>query len=132
MRCYLVPLLLAAGCAHAGITQEEQRLLDRLDAGRVLADIRHLSQDVVKTPSGLGAATAVAGSPAEKALANEISRKLRATGLAVRVEEFPVRAYRYGPVRLAADGSEIQAISLQTAGGTWGRRDGVAYAHGNE
>ncbi|HVW70769.1 MAG TPA: M28 family peptidase [Steroidobacteraceae bacterium] len=131
MRSYLVPLLLAAGCAHAAITQEEQRILDRLDAGRVLADIRYLSQDVVKTPSGLGAGTAVAGSPEEKALADEISRKLRATGLAVRVEEFPVRAYRYGPVRLTANGSEVPAISLQTAAGTWGRRDGVDYAGGN-
>lgn len=125
-------MLAAAGCAQAGVTQDEASLLARLDASRVLADIRHLSQEVVKTDSGLGAGTAVAGSPAEKALAAQIARSLQNTGLEVRVEDFPVRAYAYGPVSLTANGGTIEAISLQSAGGTWGRRDAVAYSHGNE
>lgn len=130
--CMLSAMVAATPVARADLSPEEQRLLGRLDARRALDDIRRISQEVVKAPSGLGAGTVVSGSPEEKALAADIARSLRALGLDVRTEEFAVRAYRYGPVTLTANGAAVAAISLQAAGGTWGSRDGVAYARGTE
>jgi Zn-dependent M28 family amino/carboxypeptidase len=124
-------LTVLGSTAHAALTESEARLLNGLDSRRALADIRHLSQDVVRTHSGLGDGTAVSGSREEAALANDIAAKMRAIGLSVRLEDFPVRAYRYGPVTLTADHAPITAISLHAAGGTWGTRDSVPYAHGN-
>ena len=43
-----------------------------------------------------------------------------------------MRHYEYGEVILTAAGKSIPAISLHAAGGTWGTRDGVAYARGND
>jgi Iap family predicted aminopeptidase len=130
--CALTAVVAAMPAARADLSPEEQRLLDHLDARRALEDIRRISQDAGSAPSGLGAGTVVSGSPEEKALATDIGGSLRALGLNVRVEEFAVRVYRYGPVVLTANATAIAAISLQAAGGTWGSRDGVAYARGNE
>ena len=128
----LLMLLAPPAVAGAALSTDEASLLARLDAGRALASIRHLSRDVVRGDSGLGAGTAVAGSPEEAALARDIADSMRGIGLDVHIERFPVRAYRYGPVTAAADGLPLAAISLHAAGGTWGRRDGVAYVRGNE
>ncbi len=132
----LVVLALAAAVAaptvRAELSPAEQRLLARLDAGRALDDIRRIAQDVVKAPSGLGAGTVVSGSAEEKVLAADLAASMRAMRLAVRFEDFAVRAYRYGPVTLTANGVPVAAISLHAAGGTWGARDGVAYARGND
>jgi hypothetical protein len=123
---------LVAPAARAALSPAEQRLLARLDAGRTLKDIRRISQDVVKAPSGLGAGTVVSGSAEEKVLAADLAASMRAIGLAVRFEDFPVRSYHYGPVTLTANGVALPAISLHAAGGTWGTRDGVGYARGND
>lgn len=124
---------LAAGipATRADVTPDEARLLSHLDASRALSNLRHLSNDVVRTRSGLGDGTAVSGSIEEKALARDVTRQMRALGLEVRLEPFPVRAYRYGPVTLVANGAPVEAISLHAAGGTWGSRDAVQYARGN-
>jgi hypothetical protein len=131
VRAAMAALLLHASCAQGAISPDESRLLNELDARRALADIRHLSAEVVSTPSGLGAGTAVSGSQEEKALATEIARIMTSIGLDVRLEEFPVRAYQYGPVTFTANGAPIDAISLHSAGGTFGTRDGVPYARGD-
>jgi hypothetical protein len=128
----LVFALFLPAAAAAQTTAEERALLERLDVNRTLASIRHFSEDVVKNNSGVGAGSAVAGSADEKALADDIERQLRALGLQVHQEPFPVRHYEYGPVTLTAAGKRLDAVSLHAAGGTWGTRDGVAYARGNE
>ena len=130
--CVLVATVAAAPAARADLSRDELTLLDRLDARHALGELRRLSQDVVKTPSGLGAGTVVSGSAEEALLANDIAASLRGMGLDVRLEAFAVRAYHYGAVTLTANGEPVPAISLQAAGGTWGSRDGVAYARGNE
>jgi hypothetical protein len=133
--CLALIVVLALGPlvpAVAAVTPEESRVLDRLDAKRTLRDLQHLSHGVVRTSSGLGAGTVVAGSVEERRLAAEITRLMKAAGLEVRSESFPVRSYRYGPVTLAVNGASLPAISLHAGGAVSGRRDGHPYARGNE
>lgn len=124
-------LLTCAVASQASITPEEQRVLGLLDAARVRADIQRLSQEVIKAPNGVGDDSIVSGSPEEKAMAMHIAEALRQPGLDVRMEEFPVRAYRYDPVKLRANGKALPAISLHATGTTWGVRDGVPFTRGN-
>ena len=124
--------VVASAAVMADSTPEERAALARLDVPRTLALMKQLSDDVVKNRSGAGAGTAVAGSADEKALADFIEQRMKALGLDVRQERFPVRHYEYGEVMLTAAGKSIPAISLHAAGGTWGTRDGVPYAHGND
>ena len=128
----LVLLILVPAEALADLTPAERKLLDGLDADRTASMIRHVSAGIVKNRSGAGIGTAVAGSPDEKALANAIEQELKRLGISVRQESFPVRHYDYGEVFLAASGNPVPAVSLHAAGGTWGTRDGVPYARGNE
>ena len=118
--------------AGAQLTADERAIVDRLDVSRTLAATRRLSEDIVKNNSGVGAGSAVAGSADEKALADDIERQLKALGLQTHQEFFPVRHYEYGPVTLTAAGKRLDAVSLHAAGGTWGTRDGVSYARGND
>ena len=128
----LVCTTLLASVANAGLTGDEQQLLGKLDPGRALASLKRLSQDVAQGASGLGAATIVSGSPEERVMAQELAGSMRKLGLEVRIEQYPVRAYRYGPITLTANGTKLAAIGLHAAGATWGRRDGVAFGRGNE
>lgn len=116
---------------QAGIAPQERQLLQLLDAARVRADIQHLSEDIIKSANGVGDDSIVSGSGEEAAMARHLADRFRELGLTVRVEEYPVRAYRYDPVTLRADGQAIPAISLHATGTTWGRRDGVDFARGN-
>jgi hypothetical protein len=118
--------------AHAALTADEQRVLDAIDAPRALEDIRALSHSADGIAQGVGEGSVVSGSDEERALAAQIAQRFRKLGLATRTEEFPVRNYRYTPPRLVVDGATIPAISLHAAGAVSGRRDGVAFAHGNE
>ncbi len=124
--------VLAASLVPAQITESEKNTLAKLDAARVMTDLQRLSTGVVKTRSGAGAGTAVAGSPEEKELADVIAQDMKKIGLTVHQEPYAVRRYEYGEVNLTAGGKPIQAVSLHAAGGTWGTRDGVQYTHGNE
>jgi Iap family predicted aminopeptidase len=118
--------------AAPAISPDEQRVLDALDAGRVLADMRLIAASSDGIAQGVGEGSVVAGSPEEAALAETIARRFRELGLATRIETFPVRAYRYTPPRLRVDGEPLEAISLHAAGAVSGRRDGVPFARGNE
>ncbi len=124
--------VVASAAVIADTTPEERAAVARLNVPRTLALMKQLSDDVVKNRSGAGAGTAVAGSADEKALADFIEQRMKALGLEVRQERFPVRHYEYGDVVLTAAGKSIPAISLHAAGGTWGTRDGVPYARGND
>jgi Iap family predicted aminopeptidase len=117
---------------RAAVTADEQELLNALSGSRALADLKRLTEEVIKTPSGVGDGSVVSGSVEEAAMANHIAGAFKNMGLDVRVEEFPVRAYRYLPVMLRANGKAVSAISLHATGTTWGRRDGVEFARGNE
>jgi hypothetical protein len=123
--------LIGAEPALAQISPEEQALLDALDPTTVVSLTRRLSEEVVREPSGAGYGTAVAGSPAEKALADFIEKEMRARGFDVVRERFPVRSYDYGEVKLLVNGSAVEAITLHSSTGTWGIRDGVDYTNGN-
>jgi hypothetical protein len=127
-----IALLCHAFPAAAGISPEEQRVLDALDAARVLADMRLLSASADGIAQGVGEGSVVAGSPEEAALAESIARRFRELGLDTRIETFPVRAYRYTVPRLHVDGEPLEAIALHAAGAVSGRRDGVPFAQGNE
>jgi hypothetical protein len=130
---FVLALAVAASAAMAAdTTPEERAALARLDVPRTLALMKQLSDDVVKNRSGAGAGTAVAGSADEKALADFIEGRMKVIGLDVRQERFPVRHYEYGEVILTAAGKSIPAISLHASSGTWGTRDGVPYARGND
>ena len=129
---FLLVVLFAPTSASADMTAAERALLNRLDLDRTLKGIRRLSEDVIRNDSGVGAGSAVAGSADEKALADEVEKQLRGLGLQPRQEFFPVRHYEYGRVTLTAAGTPIDAVSLHAAGGTWGSRDGVPYARGND
>jgi Zn-dependent M28 family amino/carboxypeptidase len=124
--------LLAPALCLAALSPEETALLGKLDTNRVITDMRRISTGIIKTKSGAGAGTVVAGSTEEAALANVIEQDLKKLGVPTHQEPFAVRAYQYGEVTLTANGRPIPAISLHAAGGTWGTRDGVAYARGNE
>jgi hypothetical protein len=113
-------------------TSDEQAMLARIDVQRALTTMKQLSEDVVKNHSGAGVGTAVAGSADEQALADFIEQRMKSVGLEVHQERFPVRHYEYGEVALTVDGRAIPAISLHAAGGTWGTRDLVPYARGND
>ncbi len=136
MSSTLLALLLWSGLggayAFAQLTTSERSALDKVNPARAIADLRRLSEGVVKTRSGAGDGTADAGTPEEKALADAIAQDLKKIGLAVRTEPFPLRRYTFGEVKLSAAGKPIRAISLHAAGGTWGTRDGVPYTKGNE
>ena len=117
----------------AQLTPAEQALLNRLDVARTVAVTRRFSEEIVDNRSGVGAGSVVAGSADEKLVANVIEQEFRNMGItSVRQEPFPVRHYEYGEVVLTADGEPIEAVSLHAAGGTWGTRDGVPYARGND
>ncbi|MEP6885295.1 MAG: M28 family metallopeptidase [Gammaproteobacteria bacterium] len=116
----------------SGISADELKLLSALDASRALIDLKRLTEDVIKTPSGVGKASIVSGSLEEAAMAEDIATSFRKMGLKVRMEEYPVRTYRYDPVTLRANGAALAAISLHATGTTWGRRDGVDFTRGNE
>ncbi|MEP6547838.1 MAG: M28 family metallopeptidase [Gammaproteobacteria bacterium] len=118
--------------ASEGISADEQKLLSALDVSRALTDLKRLTEEVIKTPSGVGNASIVSGSIEESAMAEDIAESFKKMGLEVRTEEFPVRAYRYDPVTLRSSGAAVAAISLHATGTTWGRRDGVDFARGNE
>jgi len=124
--------LIGAQAARAQISPDEQELLDALDPTAVVSLTRRLSEEVAVGPSGAGHGSAIAGSPAESALADFIEKELRARGFDAVRERFPVRSYEYGEVKLLVDGSEVEAITLHSSTGTWGVRDGVEYANGNE
>src|SRR5262245_48650494 len=128
----LASLVLLSASAFAQLSSDEAAILQRIDVNRTLTMTRQLSEDVVKNNSGVGAGSAVAGSADEKALADYIEKELRGIGLQTRQEFFPVRHYEYGSVTLTAAGKRLDAVSLHAAGGTWGTRDGVAYARGND
>jgi hypothetical protein len=127
----VVALVLAPSLA-GDTTPDEQAVLARIDVQRALATMKQLSEDIVKNRSGAGAGTAVAGSADEQALADFIEQRMKSLGLEVHQERFPVRHYEYGEVTLTAGGKTLPAISLHAAGGTWGTRDGVPYARGND
>ena len=119
--------------ASAQLRPAEQALLDRLDVTRTAAVTRRFSEEIVNNRSGAGAGSVVAGSADEKLVADVIEQEFRNMGItSVRQEPFPVRHYEYGEVVLTADGEPIEAVSLHAAGGTWGTRDGVPYARGND
>lgn len=128
---FCLAALSGARISSAQISGDERAVIDSLDAARVVALTRRLSEDVVKEPSGAGYGTAVAGSPEEKALADFIEKEMRARGFDVVREPFPVRRYVYGEVSLLVDGSAVEAIALHSSTGTWGIRDGVDYWNGN-
>ncbi len=121
-----------AAAAVSAISPEEQRVLDALDAGRALADMRLIAASSDGVAQGVGEGSVVAGSPEEAALAEVIAQRFRELGLATRIESFPVRAYRYTVPRLGIDGQPLTAIVLHAAGAVSGRRDGVPFALGNE
>ena len=124
--------LILAWTARAQISPDEQELLDALDPTAVVSLTRRLSEEVGVGSSGAGYGSAIAGSPAEKALADFTEKEMRARGFDVVRERFPVRSYDYGEVKLLVNGSEVEAITLHSSTGTWGVRDGVEYANGNE
>ncbi len=124
--------LIGAQSARAQISPDEQELLDALDPTAVVSLTRRLSEEVGVGPSGAGFGSAIAGSPPEKALADFIERQMRARGFDVVRERFPVRSYDYGEVKLQVDGSTVEAVTLHSSTGSWGVRDGVEYAYGNE
>jgi len=118
--------------AAAAVTPEEQRVLDALDAGRTMADMRLIEVSSGDVAQGVGTGSVVAGSPEEAALSEWIAQRFRELGLATRIETFPVRAYRYTVPRLLIDGQPLEAIALHATGAVNGRRDGVPFALGNE
>lgn len=125
-------VLTASSAVRAAVTADEQRLLNALNPARALAELKRLTEDVIKTPSGVGDGSVVSGNVEEVTMASDLAGAFKKMGLAVRIEEFPVRAYRYLPVMLHANGKAVAAISLHATGATWGRRDGVEFARGNE
>ncbi len=124
-------LLLAALSAQAALSPAERKVLAALDADRARASLARLTNEVIRTPSGVGDGSIVSGSPEEAMMARHLAQELRKLGLAVSEETFPVRAYRYDPVHLRANGKALAAISLHATGTTWGRRDGVDFTRGN-
>jgi hypothetical protein len=125
-------ILCRTALAASPVSPEEQRVLDALDAGRALADMRLIAASSDGIAQGVGEGSVVAGSPEEAALAESIAQRFREFGLATRVETFPVRAYRYSVPRLLIEGEPLAAVSLHAAGAVSGRRDGVPFARGNE
>ena len=125
-------ILCRASIAAPVISPDEQRVLEALDAGRALADMRLIAASSDGIAQGVGEGSVVAGSPEEAALAETIAQRFRELGLATRMETFPVRAYRYSVPRLHVDGQPLAAIALHAAGAVSGRRDGVPFARGNE
>ena len=97
-------ILCHAALAAAAISPEEQRVLDALDAGRALADMKLIAASSDGVAQGVGEGSVVAGSAEETALAETIARRFRELGLETRIETFPVRAYRYTVPRLLIDG----------------------------
>ncbi len=128
----LLAVLCRASPATAAISPEEQRVLDALDAGRALADMRFIAASSDGIAQGVGEGSVVAGSPEETALADIIAQRFRELGLATHVETFPVRAYRYTVPELHVDSEPLTAIALHAAGAVSGRRDGVPFVLGNE
>jgi len=126
------PLIAGDLSRSEGLSTDERRLLGSLDAARALLDLKRLAEVVIRSPSGVGNASIVSGSVEEAVMAEDIAASFRKMGLKVRVEKYPVRSYRYDPATLRANGTPIAAISLHAAGTTWGRRDGVDFARGNE
>src|SRR5262249_35387469 len=109
----------------------EREILSKLDADRTGKEIQRLSVGTVDNDSGAGAGTAIAGSADEKKIADAVADEMKAIGLEVHTEPFPVRHYDYGKVSLKVNRASIEAISPHTGGGTWGTIDGVPYTRGN-
>ncbi len=129
-------LMLALICAIpaaglAALSDQEQRLLDAVDAPGVLEEMTRMAGSADGIAQGVGDGSVVAGSPEERALAETIAERFRKLGLEVRIETFPVREYRYAPPRLEVDGEPVEAISLHAAGAVSGLRDGVPFGPGN-
>ena len=120
------------GLTLCQLGESEKTLIAKLDTSRVVSDLQRFSTGLIKTKSGLGAGSAVVGSPEERLLADAVEAEMKKLGLKTHQEKFPVRAYSYGEVTLTANGKPIPAVSLHAAGGTWGMRDGVPYARGND
>jgi Zn-dependent M28 family amino/carboxypeptidase len=131
MRRVTVVFLLPVACM-AALSPSEEATLNKLDTGRVITNLQRISTGIVKTRSGAGAGTVVAGSEEETALAKVLEQDMKQLGLTTHQEPYAVRAYQYGEVTLTANGRAIPAVSLHAAGGTWGTRDSVPYARGNE
>lgn len=125
-------MLMLPAVSPAATAPGEERLLRALEPARMLHDIERLGRSADGIPQGVGEGSVVSGSPEETALAADLAARMRALGLEVRTEAFPVRSYRYGVPALSAGGKPIPAISLHAAGAVSGRRDGVAFARGNE
>jgi hypothetical protein len=76
----IAAFLTFTGPAGAQMSSQEKVVLDSLDVARVKDQNRFLSEDVVKTKSGAGAGTAVAGSPEEAELASAVISEMRKIG----------------------------------------------------
>src|SRR5215831_19242804 len=111
----LVVFLLQAFPSRAQVsnppTTAEREILSKLDADRTGKEIQRLSVGIVDNDSGAGAGTAVAGSADEKKIADAVAEEMKAIGLDVHTEPFPVRHYEYGKVSLKVNGVSIEAIS---------------------
>lgn len=97
-----------------------------------MRDIESLSAPVDATKSGLEPGTVVSGGIQERNLAGRLAQQFRALNRGVRMEEYPVRAYRYGVPEFIANSQRVPAIALQATAAVWGSRDGVSYSYGNE
>ncbi len=124
-------VLLGGHFVQAQVAPEERALLESLNPTAVVSLTRRLSEEVGVGPSGAGYGSAIAGSPAEKALADFIEKEMRSRGFDVARERFPVRSYVYGEVKLLVDASAVEAVTLHSSTGTWGVRDGVDYENEN-
>ena len=76
-------------------TTAEREILSKLDADRTGKEIQRLSVGIVDNDSGAGAGTAIAGSADEKKIADAVAEEMKAIGLEVHTEPFPVRHYEY-------------------------------------
>ena len=113
--------LIGVSSARAQVSPDEREILDALDPTAVVSLTRRLSEEVGVGPSGAGYGSAIAGSPAEKALADFLEKQMRARGFDVARERFPVRSYDYGEVNRGGsvgpdDVSAVQRLEAQARG----------------
>jgi hypothetical protein len=97
-RRILALLFLPSACL-AALSPSEQSALQKLDSNRVIAGTQQFSTGIIRTRSGAGAGTVVAGSEEEHASANVIEQDMKQLGLKTRQEPFAARAYQYGESR---------------------------------
>jgi len=125
-------LCFAATPAQSGeLTRAEKAFLDRIDAKRAYEQIRHVSEEVVSNRNGAGAGSVIAGTEDEKKAAKYIADFFSRLGLEVERQSFPVRVFEYEEPELRVADERFPAVSLYTAPGTYGLRDGEAYRRGN-